>query len=588
MIRRWIFLILIIAFVVYAPFLKHSFVVIDDNMLIFENPNVLTFSAHTIARIFTSYDPELYIPLTLFVYQLLHVAFDLRPFFYHLVSLLLHLGSAYLLWGILRSVTKREVVALTAAALFALHPINVETVLWAAALKDALSSFLLFATISAFLRFEETDRSFWYACSVGLFTLALLAKVSVLIAPFVLLLLAWGRGIPLSKRMVKTLTPFFVLDIVFFVIAIIGKAEQISDNSAIENVLLTCKSAVFYIERIFLPTGFSILYSQAAPVTILSPEFFLPVAVVCAMLVSAVLLRQQQRAWSCGVAFYFLALMPSFENYHKSGFVFFGSDRYAYVAAVAVFVLIGYAFAYLLVRRWWRVPAMLILIMISAVLVVRTRTQAATWRDSLSLFTNAVAAYPLSAMARNNLAAQYMVRDREEDATKEFTEAIRLDPGYVLPYINLAHMAWKRGESAEQERLYRAAMQGIAGKPHLIIDDLEAHFELAQLLEDKGKSDEGLRLLERAVELLPTHYVTHLNLGIKYFGRHRLEDAARELETGARLRPRDADTQYYLAGVYSEQGKLEEARQALERVLSIDPGNAKASEHLGNIEKLLQ
>jgi protein O-mannosyl-transferase len=257
------------------PATHHDFVSLDDSLLITKNPAVMEISGRSLKYIVTHYDPELYIPLTFFSYQIDDLLWGQNPVGFHLTNVLLHAVSAALLTLLTWKLSRSRFIALTVGLLFALHPLNVETVLWASARKDALSSCLALASALCFVQFRQQEERRWHAWSVVLFLLALLAKVSVVTLPaaFALFDLLSDRRL-FTRERIKEYLPYAVLAIVFVLIALYGKSSVLESTTPFQTFLFASKSAVFYLLKLFVPSGLTAIYLQRTPVTIASPEFF--------------------------------------------------------------------------------------------------------------------------------------------------------------------------------------------------------------------------------------------------------------------------------------------------------------------------
>ena len=179
--RRILLAILALTALIYLPgVIRNDFVSLDDMLLITNNEHVHGLSPIHIWRVFTSYDPELYVPLTLLSYQMEYSIAGLHPFLYHLDNLFLHLASTVLIFLLFKRLTKNEFLALFVAGLFALHPLQTEAVAWAAARKDLLSGFLILLSLLIFTEYRESGSRRFYKWSLAFYALALLAKVSVI------------------------------------------------------------------------------------------------------------------------------------------------------------------------------------------------------------------------------------------------------------------------------------------------------------------------------------------------------------------------------------------------------------------------
>ena len=332
---------------IYGTSLRNGFVTFDDGMLITDNSAIREITPASLKAIFTHYDPELYIPLTFFSYQLDFQLGGEQPFIFHLdnlLLLLLHTINALLVcWLFYLLSFGRKDLALVAGIIFAAHPIQTEAVAWAAARKDVLSSLFFLLSLIGYLyyRSEENRRFYWW--SIVAFLLGLLAKVSVIMLPAVLFLLDWREGRRWGRTMLLEKVPYVVLCVLFGIIAIFGKTDLLSKTSLWTKALLACRSSVFYLQKFFWPSGFSVLYPYDGPVSLAATGFLLSMVVLVLLLFSALWTIRWTKEIAFGLAFYFVMLLPTFTNLAKNGDIYLASDRYAYLPNIGI--LWGYSLA---------------------------------------------------------------------------------------------------------------------------------------------------------------------------------------------------------------------------------------------------
>ncbi|MBI3332386.1 glycosyltransferase family 39 protein, partial [Candidatus Peregrinibacteria bacterium] len=332
--RRWFPFALLVLFpaIVFLQTLSFEFVAMDDELLILDNVKVHGLSLANLRAIFTTYDPELYIPLTLLTYQIEWSLFGANPAVSHAMNLLLHIGSGICVFLILRRFIDRK-TALLCALLFAIHPLQAETVAWASARKDLLSGFLFFLSIHLYLRSRDDGMPMRW--SVLTFFLGLLSKVSIFPLPLVLLLLDWMRGESLDRDRLKEKIPFFLLSVTFLVIAILGKHTQMS---ALWIPILLSPTAIFLaLKHFFVPTDLSIFYPFTDPVSVAHPAVLFHGVVLLVVAVLIVWSLRYTRLLAGGFLLFLFMIAPSLVNMLKGGGdgafdVYLSSDRYVYGA----------------------------------------------------------------------------------------------------------------------------------------------------------------------------------------------------------------------------------------------------------------
>lgn len=480
--------VLLLTILVYAPFLGNAFVLYDDNTLLVPR---------TLAQIFAGYDPELYVPLTLLSFQIERmIAGGFHPVVTHGIGLLLHLGNVMLVYSIAAVILKRRWEALVAASLFALHPVNVEAVLWAAARKDVLSTFFALMAIAAYLRSArgESARSHW--ASVALFLCALLSKVSVAPLPIVLLLIDWLRERPLRRGAVLEKWPYFVLAAIFIAIALVGKTLALKDHSFATLLLVFPKTITFALGKLTVPTGLSVIYQQSTFTAESSNIFSSILALFALFSFLALSFVQRWKTISFGLLFFLVFFLPNIAALQKHGFLHFASDRFAYLPAVGLFLIVAAGAERLMRARKGKIPVLAAVILVLGGFSVLSRNQAAVWRNTQTLFTHTLALYPNAVMARNSLGVALAMEGEHEQALEHFRAAIRLAPWYYLPYFNVGDVLRQDGRIGEAVAVYREAIGALATHGVRSGEDIALFSGLAGFLEENGYLEDAARIRE--------------------------------------------------------------------------------------------
>ena len=577
------------AFAVYGPQLNHPLLKFDDSFLITRNAAVQHLNLKTLFHVFTTYDPELYIPLTFLSYQVQVALFGMQPWAFHAVNLLLHMGSTVLVALLVLRLTRRPAAAIVAALVFCLHPLQVEAVLWASARKDVLSTLLSLSTILLYLRYrdDESRRGLLIACAIT-FVLALLAKVHAVVVPALLLVIDGFEGRKPHRKSAEIIGGFFALAGLFLLIAVLGKIRLLGETNFGTDVLLLCKSALFYLQAFFWPAHLSLLYSQSTPVMLASLEFLVPVLFVLGLATVALLARRKHPILALGVVWYLVALVPSVASFAKNGFLFFASDRYAYVAIIGVAIVVGWIFDLLLDRL--SVQKLVLPLTVALVLLLGWGTvrQVHAWTDEETLFQTVVDRYPGTAMAWNNLAVEKMLKGQTDQAVALFGKAIELSPDYTVPYRNIANIAFDSGDPAAATQGYARVMEILRAKHAWTGEDVETASSYALLLESSGRPVDAFAILQETLQHAPQFGEAHYNVGIKLQQQGKMAEAVLELAQSVRLSPQHTDAWYHYAAVLAELGRLPEAMEALREVLWLDPESEKAREHYENMRKMVE
>lgn len=549
--REWTFFlggVLLLVLAVYAFSLQNGFVFWDDPDLVIDNPASHGVTIPNITTAFTTYDPDLYVPLTIISFQLNYAISGLQPFLYHLTNILLHAGSAMLVGWVFFRISGKKSVALLTAFLFAVHPINVEAAAWVSARKDVLSSFFFLLSLGSFLEWRGGRSSRWYVISLVAFLCGLLSKVSILSLPLILLLCDWlnhGRSgghssaMPLRMRsMIVDKIPFVILSIAFGIVSLFGKMG--GTFSLFQKHLVGMKAALFSLWHLAAPVNYSVVYPFTGVPSITRPDLLVPLVIIISVIVVTFLYRKKFPAFFFSWWWFLLLIAPSFLTAEKGQDVvhvlYLTSDRYVYLAAISIFFL--FAFHVQKAPRLAYPSGMLVVI-----LAALSTMQSLVWKDTETLLHHALATTPDSAIVHNNLGAYYDSIGEPERAAAEYAAASTSDGGTADSWFNV----------------------GIAA------------------LREKRR-DDAIVAFTRAVELRPSFFFAHLNLGALLTDTGRIEEAVDHLLAAQKLDPGNLTVYLNLGIALEKGGNTIDARRAYERALVIDPENAYAKERLAELK----
>ncbi len=571
-----------VTFCVYGGSLRNEFVSWDDSFLIVENPIVTSMNAETIGKAFTSYDPELYIPLTFLSYQIDDFIGDGTPFMFHLTNLVLHTLNAILVAWVLFLLLGSGWLAVALGLMFAVHPLNTEAVLWASARKDVLSTFFFLGSILSYLYSSQSSKRKIFWLSVALFVLGLLSKVMVVTLPLALLLLDEFRGRERSSSMLLDKIPYIFFAIIFGVIAIFGKTGVLVSSTLWQKILMATKSTVFYIQKFLWPDGLSVVYPYTKSIEFSSADFFVPFAITLAILSLTILLWKRKRSLSVGILFFLITLTPTFINFAKGGDLYFASDRYAYIPMIGLLILIGeivreflaraHTVASIAFRQRIVSVGCIGLLLCLATLSLR---QSKVWRDSISLYEHALTLYPNARAMHNNLGMEQMLMGNLDDSILSFNRALALSPDPKTK-VNLAAAFVRKNRLEDAESIYRDILRT---DPAFA----EAEYGLGNIQQKHGKFSEATAHYLRAIEIDPTYFNAYNNLGGVYLQQGDFLNAVNILEKSIELKPSFIESSYNLALALIQLKQNSRAEEILLKVIEMNPSDADALAHLATL-----
>lgn len=545
----------------FGASVSYGFLTFDDSYLVVNNLAVRGPTPANLWRAFTSYDPELYIPLTLVSYQLNYLLAGLHPAFWHFTNLVLHGLNASLVSCIAYLLLRERRIALFTGLLFAVHPLNTEAAVWVAARKDLLSTLFLFGSIALFLRSRESGTGL--TASIALYACAALSKSSVITLPLVLpVLVLLKEGRVDTKRLTRDLWPYALIAGATGIVALFGKARVVGSVTAVETVLMAAKSTVFYLEKIVRPLDLTVIYPYQKAITLASPDFFVPL-VVLGLLFGAAAMLYRRTSWPLlSLLLFVLTIAPSYLNFQKGSQTFFAVDRYAYAGMIWILILLSAVAALLTERRSGRVRLFLAAAVIG-LLGWASAMQTAYWKHDIVLLERTLSLYPESVAARTGLSAAYREAGMPEKEEQVLQDGLTYSDDIAL-ILGLGSVRARQGRTAEAETLYLGALSGNPDHP-------EPYFYLGSLREAQGDPDAALEKYLKAASLDPSYTAAFNNAGAILLDQEKYAEAEEMYRSALEWNPDFFEARYNLFQVLELQKRGDEAFPHLEIAYSLNP-----------------
>ena len=442
-----------------------------------------------------------YWPLVYTMFWLEHKLWGFDPMGYHVVNVLLHLANTLLLWHLLRRLAVPG--AWMVAAVFAVHPLHVESVAWVFERKDVLSGLFYLAAAVVWMRFVEQPRRGRYAGALALYVAGLLSKSIVVTLPVALLIWHWWKQGRVTSTDLSRLVPFFVVGLVITVgdLSFSRSVVPVSfDYSLVERSLIASRALWFYASNLLWPSSLAVIYPRW-DIRITDPLAWTYLIVAVALAV--VLWHSQSRLGRgplAGALFFAVTLSPvlGFVDYGYMRYAFV-ADRYQYLAGIGIMVVVIGSAAYG-VRRLssiWQKSSLGIAAMVLVVLGLLTWRQASIYRDDETFWQHVVILNPQARVAHVNLGAALYMQERYEEAETRLRSAIVLDPQSTDAYVNLGAALYMQERYVEALEAARVAVQQ---RPDLAT----AHTSLGVVLAALERYDEALECFDQALSLDPT------------------------------------------------------------------------------------
>jgi len=569
-------IIAVVTLLVYLPAFRAGFIWDDDIVL---TANRLIQSPDGWWRMWMTKDQTFYFPITWLSFWLEWRLWGMNATGYHVTNVLLHILGAVLVWRILDRL--RVPGAWLGGLLFAVHPVNVESVAWIAERKNTLSLVLAAAATLKFLDFETTGRRRDYALTLGLFVLALLSKSAVVMLPIAFWLCAWWQRGALTRRDVIRMVPFFAVALVIGLVTLWfqnhkpttgGSGLYFPAPSALQRLLGAGWTWWFYLLKTVWPLNLMTLYPVPA-INVQSVIWYVPIATMVAGL--AVLAWQSHRRWVKPVWFalaYFTVML--FPIWGVAVAKVWGgpvlADHLQYYSLVGITALAAAA-----LHRQRLLAAGL-----TIALGVLTWQQCQHYHNPETLWREAIRRNPQSATARYNLGAHLMEARRFEEARALFQETIGLRRRHARAHMNSALCDAALGNTAAALKQLQTAITLQPKWPEL-------HDNIGTTLLALGRKDDAIAAFRKAAKLKPTA-TRHYKLGLLLHSLNRDAEAIAEFQRTVELDPAKANAHFNLGLLRLRQGELGPARQHLREAARLDPRDPAARQLLAELERLPQ
>ena len=551
----WLAILLSLTSVVFYPSLNCGFTNWDDTHLILENTLIRSLDWENLKLMFSDFYVANYQPLTLVSWAIDYQLFELDPFGFHLVNVILHLLNVLLVFFFIRRLSPGLFIPLLTAALFALHPMRVESITWATERKDVLYGFFFLLSLLAYLKYmlqttaiERPDKSkirIYYLAALIFFLLSCLTKTMAVTLSLVIILLDFLFERKLSRVAVLDKLPFFIIALILGLISFAGHDRLVdifSDFDLFDRIQYAGFAFIFYFEKFLLPINLSAFYPYPFVGAELPLYFWIYPVLTMAIIALAVISLKRTRKILFGLGFFSVSIVLVLQIAPINESI--AADHYSYLAYIGLFYLAA------VFLQWcegklsrpamkWTLRSVILAVII--VLSILTHDRIAVWQDSLSLWNDVISKHPNVALAYHNRGSLLWEMGKYEQAILEYNRVLKLDPSSAKGYNN-------RGNVKLDMKRYRAA----------ILD------------------------YNNAIQLVASYSKAYSNRGIARYNLEEYENAFSDFNKAIELNPENAQGYYNRGNAYYKSGKFAEAIIDFSRAIKTDVRFSKAYYSMGN------
>lgn len=599
----------------YAPVIPAGFIW-DDPDYVTQNPVLRSWGGLSDIWFSSASTPQYY-PLVFTSFWMEYHLWGLHPAGYHIDNVLLHSLSALLLWILLKKL--KVPGAWMVAAIFAVHPIEVESVAWVTERKNVLSLAFYLAALLAFLRTptgrklvdptaEGPQHRFWRSpawwWAMGLFVAALLSKTVTASWPAAVLVLLWWKRGRIRGKEVGALTPFFVIGALLALNTAHLEHQNVGAYGAewafngLERILIAGRALWFYAGKLIWPHPLAFVYPRWTIDAHQPVQYLYPIAALAVAAIFFLLRNRIGRGALASVLLYGGTLFPAlgFFNVYPMRYSFV-ADHFQYHAGIALIALGVAAVARVLGR--WKQAVFLTWMLCVVVLgdgVWMTRRQVRIYHDPMTLWNDTVSKNPDSWMVHMNLGHAWIGRYRElnsagrvdeargalKNALSEYQRSLKLAPQLAETHLAMGQAMAERGDDEAAILYYRQA-QRLAERSGRSRWHVEIYNSLGVALAATGKPQEAIAAYQKAIELRPDYARAHYNLAVELEKQKKLDEAIAQYTRAIELDPDNVQAHYNLGNCYLTQRRLAEAVEQYSIVLNLNPRHAAALTNRGAV-----
>ena len=583
-----------ITWAVFGPTVTYDFINYDDNSSVYENVEVTKgLSLHGIGWALTHSDAELWNPLSTISHMMDCQLFGLKPTGHHFMNVLLHSLTVIGLFLVLHQMTDAFWRSAFVAAVFAVHPLRVESVAWVVERKDVLSGFFFVLTLGAYFYYVRKQGLWRYSLVAFLFLLGLMSKAVLVTLPFVLLLLDywplrrfdnaqiarstyphWLSEMPAFGRLVAEKSPLLLLSAGSSFVTLVSQKTAISSLDKLP-LLARLDNALFavvdYIAQAFWPVRLAVYYPYGASAPPLW-QIVLQIVLLLAISTSVFAFREKRSYLVTGWLWFLGMLVPNI------GIVQAGSqshaDRFTYLPHIGLYIMVTWAIADLLAS--WRQRHLIMAITAGLAIIAlmwRAQDQTKFWRNSESLWVHALAVTPDNPVAEGSLGSALMSEGKIDEAIVHFKKGLEIWPSDTGARNNLGNALLEKGQLEDAIACYRKALE-------LKPDNAMACYNLGVAYFRKGDFDQASFYYQKALDIHPDYPDAYDQLGNTQLRKGEIDAAIASWERSLNNQPENIATRNNLAIVLAQRGHLREAVAQWEKVLDVDPGNVDAQNAL--------
>lgn len=557
--------ILLITILVYIPSLNNGFTNWDDLEQVVNNEDIRGLTFANTKTVFSSFYVGMYQPLTAQLYTIIYTVFVSSATAFHAVSLLLHLVNILLVFFLVRIFSRKEFPALITAALFALNPLQTESVAWVSAMSNLLFSTFFLAGLITYIRYARNGKLNAYLLSLLWFVLSMLSKPAAATFPVIIIFLDIYFRRKLQLRLILEKLPFFIIAIIIGLVVIMARDEaghiiDISERySWADRIFMVSYALAFYIARLIVPTGLSAFHPY--PTDGLPLVFYIaPLIPIMIIFMLYRLKGELRRQVMVGLMFFIITIALVLELIPLGVQVV--KERYVYLPSIGIY----YAFAVLLLfftetsrRKSWMAP--LIVGCMAVIFAVLSYGRVQTWHDSISLWDDVLESYPSASAALINRGNAWQEQEKYNTAIADYSMAVQYEPMAADAFMNRGLAYFRMDNHIKATKDFDRAIA-------LGLNDADTYMNRGLIRAAAMDIQGAMADFEQAVKIDPENEGAWVSLGLVQARLAMLNEAYESFSSALRASPSSARAYYWRGMLQLQLGNNGEACRDLQAAIS--------------------
>lgn len=547
--------ILLVTFFLFAPVLTYEFVDYDDNIYITKNEHIQQLNKENLEAIFLKSHHGHYFPLTLLVHSVEYFFFGSKPFIYHLINLVLHLLNVLLLFFILKKFGLSEAISLALTAIYAVHPMHVESVVWLGARNNILSAFFYLSALLYYLQYRENESVKNYILAFVCLVLALLSKSSAITFLGVVFLVDFLQNRKINFKSILDKIPFLIVCLLFAAIAIkaaqsFGSIEDISFKyKNFDRPFLISYPIAIYFVKMFLPFDLRVRYHNPVIFDELLPQVYYISVLIIPVIIGLFFLHKNKKLALLLLGIFLLNVSLVLKIKYSTNVI--AAERYAYLNYIG---LIPFVFIpiYRFIQRF---PKKIILGILGAYLVFLIAVsfnRMPVWKNSQNLFQSIVLQDPEEPKSYFFMAVQQLKAREYDGALSSINRALTIDSSFYLYH-------YVKGSVLFHQQNHTAAIQSLEKTLEIDSSMVKANYLMGLIYAENDSLDLAKNQFLIVLDLDPNNAEVHHLLGNIHISNEDYQKAIDYLEKAVELNPKDGEAWYNLGSCHHNIGAIEDA-----------------------------